>query len=213
VIKLRVLLLVLVTVVTTGDGRVQKQQRYTSFDPGHREFVSLGVTRVVTRVSCPNGFSPVRADTRPDCVVLRHDRFKLALFAATTSSNDSLDGLKAIARYVCEVGVDEELTAFDWSDLGDYSRESQYETSGGRIRAKVGKKQLGIVYRELTFDRQRYLVGYVFDLHADADDPNRVPDNWGGDSILGSIAETHVVCSITGERYDDLHPNNGGIDR
>jgi hypothetical protein len=183
------------------------QQKYHSFDPGHRSFTSLGETRV----SCPNGFTPVATRPGVDCVVMRHDLFKLALFVARAERGPARAAVERIAAVVLKDGVSEDLAGYRWKAFDDYRKQSAYETDGGKLQGFNDKERLGLAYRELTFGARTFVVGYVFDLHADANAARLFEKNLGGDSLLGAIAETHVICSITGEKYDDLNPNDGGV--
>jgi hypothetical protein len=183
------------------------QQKYQSYDPGHKSFVTLGGVHV----SCPNGFSPVATRLRQECIVMRHERFKLALFATTTDRDSARATVDRIAKVVLSDGVFEESDGYRWKDLGDYAKQSVYETGGGRMQGYNGNHRLGLTYRLLSVGDETFIVGYVFDLHGGADASRLFDKNLGGDSVLGAIAETHVICSITGEKYDDLNPNHGGV--
>jgi hypothetical protein len=184
------------------------QHKYHSFDPGHRSFVTLGDTQV----SCPNGFTPVAVRPGGSCLVMRHDLFKLALFVARiergTTGRAALDRIAAV---VLKDGVSEDVAGYRWKDFNDYRKQSAFETGGGKMQGFNGKQDLGLAYRELTFGEKTFVEGYVFDLHGGADAARLFERNVGGDSLLGAIAETHVICSITGENYDDLNPNDGGV--
>jgi hypothetical protein len=183
------------------------QQKYRSFDPGHKSFVTLGETRL----SCPNGFTPLGTPLSGGGIVMQHDRFKLALFVARTEGGAARQDVERVATGVTKQwGA--EAGQYRWKAFNSGDRkQSAYETEGGRLQGYNGRELLGVAYRELTVGGKTFLLGYVFDLHGGADAGRLLEEDLGGDSLLGAIAETHVICSITGEQYDVLNPNDGGV--
>jgi hypothetical protein len=144
--------------------------------------------------------------------VLRHDRFKLALFVAPEHAGSARARLDEVLGQVLKDGVSEAGVGYKWRRFGAHAKESRFETDGGTLQGYNGVTLLGVAYRELTVGGKRTVIGYVFDLHGGVDGGRLFEQDLAGDSIIGSLAETHVICSITGEAYDDLNPNRGGAE-
>jgi len=202
---LRLSLGAILLIIPSGATRALNQ--LPSSDPGHKTFVTIqGI-----KVSCPNSFMPVAGAPDAACLVMRHEKYKLALFAEPEGTGTPRENVGRILAQLLREGVSEEESGYKWKALDDYNKVSKFERGGGMIQGFNGKQRVGIKYRELEVQGKRILVGYAFDLQGGAEARRLFEENLGGDSMPGWYAEVHVICSITGERYDELNPSGGGL--
>jgi hypothetical protein len=97
-----------------------------------------------------------------------------------------------------------ESATYKWKDNTVYGKVNKFETSGGGLVGYDGKKLVCFDYRLLVISGKEILVGQIFKLSEGEEARSAFQNGLGGMSMDSVSAETHIIASLTGEKYGDI---------
>jgi hypothetical protein len=168
-------------------------------DPGHKAEVTIdGI-----KFSCPKGFSLQTVSGYATARLMRHNRGIAGVFVMLPGKNINNEFFEGIANALASTLL-KDGAAYKWNRDTAYAKVSKFETSGGGLVGFDGQKLVCFQYRLLSLDGKDVLVGQVFKL-LEGGEAKRAFDNGLGGTSMDSVAGvSHVIVSLTGERYSDI---------
>ncbi|MEP6847920.1 MAG: hypothetical protein ABI999_03625 [Acidobacteriota bacterium] len=174
----------------------------SKMDPGKK--VSSTIAGI--RYSVPKGFE-IEKSPYPRTVFLR-SKESTAIFITITDSRPDNKTLNDIASNVVTEFAPAEQ-AFKWKPTGvDEEAASTFEVKGGSAKGQSKAKKVVQLYYKVLKNKNKFLtIGYVMDFGdetAAQSDFAYSSEGIVGGSMPAWYALTHVIVSITGEKYDDI---------
>jgi hypothetical protein len=182
--------------------------RNLQLDPGHKTEITIdGI-----KFSCPKGFTVQTVSGFVTARLMRNDKSKgragiFVMLPGKTVNNEFIEEIAtALASALLKKGP-----AYKWKRETVYEKVSKFETSGGGLLGFDGQKLVCIRYHLLSLDGKDVLVGEVFKLSQGEEAKRDFDDgllSLRPDNIVG---ESHVIASLTGEKYSDIMGKPPGI--
>lgn len=173
-------------------------------DPGHKEEVTIGDIKF----SCPKGYTVQAVNGLATTRLLRNDKYGAGVFVMLPKRNVNGEFIKEVASALA-LALLKESTTYKWKSDGAYAKVSKFETSGGGLVGFDGQKLLCFQYRLLTIKGKEIMVGQIFKLSQGEEAKRAFENGLGGMSMVSASSESHVITSLTGEKYSDIM--GGGI--
>jgi hypothetical protein len=134
---------------------------------------------------------------------MRHNRGIAGVFVMLPGKNINNEFFEGIANALASTLL-KDGAEYKWNRDTAYAKVSKFETSGGGLVGFDGQKLVCFQYRLLSLESKDVLVGQVFKL-LEGREAKRAFDNGLGGTSMDSVAgESHVIVSLTGERYSDI---------
>ncbi len=170
-------------------------------DPGQKEEVAIGSVKF----SCPKGYTVQAVSGFATTRLLRNNKSKggAGVFVMLPGKNINNEFIEEIANALASA-LFKKGASYKWKRDTDYAKVSKFETSGGGLLGFDGQKLVCFHHHLLSLDGKDVLVGQVFKLSQGVEAKRAFDDGLGGlrpDNIAG---ETHVIASLTGEKYNDI---------
>lgn len=181
---------------------VHAQDEVSSSDPGRK--VSSTIAGI--RFSVPKGFD-IEKSPYPRTTFLR-GKDSTAMFIVVTDSRPDNKTLNDIASNIAtEFAPSEQV--FKWKPTGiDEEPASTFEVKGGSAKGQSKAKKVVQLYYKVLKNKNKFLtVGYIMDFGdetAAQSDFAFTSDGIAGASMPAWYALTHVIVSITGEKFDEV---------
>ncbi|MEP7076132.1 MAG: hypothetical protein ABI878_09990 [Acidobacteriota bacterium] len=174
----------------------------SKLDPGRK--VSSTIAGI--RYSVPKGFD-IEKSPYPRTVFLR-GKDSTAIFISTTDSRPDNKTLNDIASNVATEFAPAEQ-AFRWKPTGvDEEPASTFEIKGGSAKGQSKAKKVVQLYYKIIKNKTKFLtIGYIMDFGdetAAQSDFAFTSDGPVGGSMAAWYALTHVIVSVTSEKFDEV---------
>ena len=174
--------------------------RNLQLDPGHKAEVTIdGI-----KFSCPKGFTVQTVSGFVTTRLMRHGKDRAGVFVMLPGKNINSEFIEEIANALASRLLKEDGAAYKWKRDTAYAKVSKFETSGGGLVGFDGQKLVCLQYRLLSLEGKDVLVGKVFELLQGAEAKRAFDNGLGGMSIYSAAGESHVIASLTGEKYSDI---------